>query len=171
MQSSTKQNLKIKLKNHAEFLKAQDAFIKLGYCWGGNGSEPCTAPYLYSDSDGHILADFFDVEGADLSSPNSAFGYFANHKNREVSLDELTVLATHHVVWNNAPPEAFHWERLPNRKCIWHCHSDGRSFNKKAPNFKVERNSLWRDLEKQKNADESELQLNQHLAKLNIVLA
>lgn len=170
MNNSTKQNLKIKLQNHAQFKKAWDAFIKLGYHWGGD-LVPCTAPYLYSYSDGRILADFFDVEGADLTSPNSAFGYFTRNQSTEVTLDELITLATHYVVWNNAPPEAFHWERLPNRKCVWHCHSDGQSFNKKAPNFKIERNSLWRDADKQKEADQMNASINAQLSKLNIVLA
>jgi hypothetical protein len=83
--------LKIKLGNHAQFLEACDAFMKLGYHWDSN--VPCTAPYLYSYSDGRILADFFDVEGADLSSPNSADGYFNAHEHKEITLDELKIMA------------------------------------------------------------------------------
>ncbi|MCG2572254.1 hypothetical protein LVY74_01615 [Acinetobacter sp. ME22] len=84
-------DLKIKLGNHAQFLEACDAFMKLGYQWGSN--VPCTAPYLYSHSDGRIFADFFDAEGADLSSPNTAFSYFTNHKNQAVTLEELKIMA------------------------------------------------------------------------------
>lgn len=84
-------DLKIKLSNHAQFLEACDAFMKLGYQWGSR--VPHTAPYLYSHSDGRILADFFDVEGADLSSPNTAFSYFTNHKNQAVTLEELKIMA------------------------------------------------------------------------------
>lgn len=81
--------LKIKLESHAQFEKAWDALIKLGYHWGGSHTPPCTAPYLYTYSDGRILADFFDVEGADLSSPNSAAGYFAQSEHEEITFDEL----------------------------------------------------------------------------------
>lgn len=86
------EDLKIKLQNHAQFLEAQDAFMKLGYHWGG-GVVPCTAPYLYTSKDGSIRADYFDVEGADLSSPNSAFGYFTNSEKQEVTLDQLKIMA------------------------------------------------------------------------------
>ena len=88
-----KKALKIKLANHSQFQKAWDAFIKLGYHYGGSHTPPCTAPYLYSYSDGRILADFFDVEGADLSSPNSAAGYFAQNEHEEITLDTLLDLA------------------------------------------------------------------------------
>ncbi len=91
-----KQALKIKLANHSEFQQAWGALIKLGYHWGGNCTEPCTAPYLYTYEDGGILADFFDVEGADLSSPNSAFGYFNTHGNKEITLDGLLGLIKPH---------------------------------------------------------------------------
>ncbi|WP_180644667.1 hypothetical protein [Acinetobacter bereziniae] len=84
-----KQALKIKLANHSEFKQAWDALIKLGYHWGGNCTEPCTAPYLYTYDDGRILADYFDVEGADLLSLNSAYGYFNAHKHKEVTLADL----------------------------------------------------------------------------------
>ena len=83
------QDLKIKLENHAQFKKARDAFIKLGYYWGGCGIEPYTAPYLYSHSDGHMLADYFDADGDELSNPNSAIRYFKNSKHKEITLDEL----------------------------------------------------------------------------------
>lgn len=86
-------NLKIKLSNHSQFQQAWDALIKLGYHWGGNCTVPCTAPYLYTYKDGRILADFFDVEGADLSSPNSAAGYFAESEHEEITFDDLINLA------------------------------------------------------------------------------
>lgn len=89
-----KQVLKIKLNNHAKFQQAWAALIKAGYHWGGNSSEPCTAPYLYAYADGKILADFFDVEGADLSSTKSAAGYFAANDHKEIKLDELLELAS-----------------------------------------------------------------------------
>lgn len=88
-----KQALKIKLANHSQFLQAWDALIKLGYQYGGSHTPPHTAPYLYSYSDGRILADFFDVEGADLSSPDSAAGHFAAHEHKEITLDALLSLA------------------------------------------------------------------------------
>ncbi|ENU92100.1 hypothetical protein F971_01987 [Acinetobacter vivianii] len=88
-----KQALKIKLANHSQFQQAWDALTKLGYHWGGNCNPPCTAPYLYSYPDGRILVDFFDVEEADLSSPNSAAGYFAKSEHKEITLDALLVLA------------------------------------------------------------------------------
>ncbi|WP_151812490.1 hypothetical protein [Acinetobacter bereziniae] len=74
-------------------------------------------------------------------------------------------------IWNDAPSEAFHWERLPNGRCIWHCRKYGRGFSKKAPNFDVEQNSLWRDAEMQKEADETEANIAKQLAQFNIVLA
>ena len=81
--------LKIKLNSHAQFLLAWSYFYQLGYHWLGNCPKPRTAPYLYTHEDGRILADYFDVEDADLSSPNSANGYFNGHKNHEITLDEL----------------------------------------------------------------------------------
>lgn len=86
-----KQALKIKLKNHAEFKQAWDALIKAGYHCGSK-LVPHTAPYLYAYADGKILADFFDVEGADLSSPNSAAGYFAANDHKEITLEDLQKL-------------------------------------------------------------------------------
>ena len=88
-----KQALKIKLADHSEFTQAWFAFIKLGYQCGGNCTEPCTAPYLYTYEDGRILADYFDVEGADLLSPNSALGYFNANKHKEITLAELKITA------------------------------------------------------------------------------
>lgn len=74
-------------------------------------------------------------------------------------------------IWNKAPQGAFHWERLPKGKCIWHCRMDGRTFDKKAPNFEIQQNSLWRDADKQKEADRSNASVNKQLKALNIVLA
>ena len=88
-----KQALKIKLNNHAEFQKAWAALIKVGYHCGSQ-VVPHTAPYLYAYADGKILADFFDVEGADLSSTKSAAGYFAANDHKEIKLDELLELAS-----------------------------------------------------------------------------
>lgn len=161
-----KNNLKIKLESHAEFKKAWKVFIDLGYHFGGQLA-PRTAPYLYSYSDGRILADYFDVEGADLSSPNSAFGYFTASEHMQVTLPELQ----HMVIWSKAPNEAWVWERFPNGKCVWHCRKDGKSFDKKAPNFKTEKNTLWRDLEKQKEADAINLNLSKKLSELNISIS
>ena len=166
-----KNDLKIKLESHSKFKKAWNAFIGLGYHWGGNCTEPCTAPYLYTYEDGRILADYFDVEGADLLSPNSALGYFNAHENKEVKLDELIEMSTRYSIWNKAPDEAWVWERFPNGKCVWHCRKDGKSFDKKAPNFKTERNTLWRDLEKQKEADAINLNLSKSLGELNILIS
>lgn len=88
-----KQALKIKLANHSEFKQAWDALIKLGYrC--PEDLVPHTAPYLYAYADGILRADYFDVEGADLSSPKSALGYFNTEDNhKEVTLEELLGLA------------------------------------------------------------------------------
>lgn len=81
-------NLKIKLLNHDEFKKAWKILIKLGYhC--GNYKKPVTAPYLYTYEDGKILPDYFDVEGADLTSLGSAEGYFNNSDHEKVTLSEL----------------------------------------------------------------------------------
>lgn len=165
-----KNDLKIKLESHSEFKKAWNAFIGLGYHFGGQVA-PYTAPYLYSYSDGSILADYFDSEDADLSSPYSAFGHFTNHKNKEITLDELIEMSTRYSIWNKAPDEAWVWERFPNGKCVWHCRKDGKSFDKKAPNFKTERNTLWRDLEKQKEADAINLNLSKSLGELNISIS
>lgn len=168
MENSNFQNLKIKLNNHVQFVKAWDSLVVLGYQYK---LKPHTCPYLYTDTNGRITYDFFDPEGTDLSNPNTALGYFKNHKNNEITLDELNALAERHAVWSKAPLEAFHWERLPSGKCIWHCRAeDGRSFDKKAPNFKIERKTMWRDLEKQKQADASSEKLNSKLAELNITL-
>jgi len=88
-----KQALKIKLANHSQFQNAWNALIKLGYhC--PKDLVPHTAPYLYTYEDGRIRADYFDVEGADLSSPNSALGYFTTETDhKEITLDELLGLA------------------------------------------------------------------------------
>ncbi len=158
-------DLKIKLKSHNEFKQASDAFIELGYFWGGC-TVPHTAPYLFTYSDGRILADYFDVEDADLSSPNSAFGHFTNHRNTEITLDELLNLA----IWSKAPAEAYAWERFPNERCVWHCRKDNQSFDKKAPDLKIKSNTLWRDPEKQKEAIEIKSNLNKQLKELNITL-
>ncbi len=88
-----KQALKIKLANHSQFQQAWDALIKLGYhC--PKDLVPHTAPYLYAYADGLIRPNFFDVEGADLSSPKSALGYFTTEENHnEITLDGLLDLA------------------------------------------------------------------------------
>ena len=165
-----KQALKIKLKSHAQFQKAWGALIKLGYHCGSQ-LVPHTAPYLYSYLDGRILADFFDVEGADLSSTGSAFGDFTASEHKEIMLDELIEMSTRFEIWKDAPIDAFHWERLPNGKCVWHCRKEGKSFDKKAPNYETERNTLWRDTDKQKEADQMNADTNKQLADLNIALA
>ena len=163
MENSTKQNLKIKLGSHAQFLEAWKLLIKLGYhC----DNKPHTCPYIFTDKDGTLTYDFFDVEGSD-----GALQYFNNHTNQEVTLDDLQSMLNVQKIWTKAPSEAFHWERFPNGKCIWHCRKDGKSFDKKAPNFKIEQNSLWRDADKQKEADQMNANTNKQLAGLNIVLA
>lgn len=74
-------------------------------------------------------------------------------------------------IWGKAPLDAFHWERFPNGKCIWHCRSDGQAItSKKAPNFEIKQNSLWRDADKQKEADNVNASINTQLKTLNIVL-
>lgn len=90
MKNTRQQDLKIKLENHAQFLKAWDLFLNLGY---SNDNKPETCPYLYAYKNGTLTYDFFDVEGAELSNPNTAFGYFTSHKNKEVTLDELFNIA------------------------------------------------------------------------------
>ena len=163
MENSTKQNLKIKLGSHAQFLEAWKLFIKLGYhC----DNKPHTCPYLYADKEGALTYDFFDVEGSD-----GALQYFNNHTNQEVTLDDLQSMLNVQKIWTKAPSEAFHWERFPNGKCVWHCRKDGKSFDKKAPNYETERNTLWRDADKQKEADQMNASINTQLSKLNIVLA
>jgi len=162
------QDLRIKLSSTGEFNKALDCFIKLGYT---SNLIPRTAQFIYTYSDGRMLFDYFDVEGADLSSSKSALGYFNASENKEITLDELLAVATHYEVWKGAPIEAFHWERFPNGKCVWHCHHKGATVNKKAPNFKIEQNALWRDTDKQKEADQINASINTQLSKLNIVLA
>lgn len=80
--------------------------------------------------------------------------------------------SSNNSIWSQAPVNAYHWERLPNNKCVWHCRGDnGQTFSKKAPNFNIERRSLWRDAEKQKEADQMNENINIRLAKFNIVLA
>jgi len=74
-------------------------------------------------------------------------------------------------IWNIAPQEAFHWERFPNGKCVWHCRINRKTISKKAPNFDTKANSLWRDENMQKVADETNAYINTQLSKLNIVLA
>lgn len=87
-----KQALKIKLADHSEFTQAWFALIKLDYhC--PQDLVPHTAPYLYAYADGLIRPDFFDVEGADLLSPNSALGHFNAHEHKEVTLAELKIMA------------------------------------------------------------------------------
>lgn len=89
-----KQALKIKLADHSESIQAWFALKKLGYEWGGDlKTEPSPPPYLYAYEDGRITADYFDVEGADLLSPNSALGYFNAHKHKEITLAELKIAA------------------------------------------------------------------------------
>mgnify|MGYP007008091688 CR=1 FL=1 len=82
-------NVKIKINSHKEFLKATKLLIKSGFVWGGNGAVPVTAPYLYTYDDGTMLVDYFDVEGADVNSVNSAQGYFNQHVNKEITVTDL----------------------------------------------------------------------------------
>lgn len=91
MKTPIKQDFKIKLLNKAEFEKAWKSLHTLGYHF--KGEKPYGAPYVYTYSDGQIGVDYLDVEGADHSSPESAAGYFTNHKNPELSLDELIKMA------------------------------------------------------------------------------
>lgn len=75
-------------------------------------------------------------------------------------------------IWNQASVDAYHWEQFPNGKCVWHCRDNsGQTFSRKAPNFDIVRKSLWRDAEKQKEADQIKVNIDNRLAKLNIVLA
>lgn len=82
-------NVKIKFNNHKQFSKVTEKLLKLGFVWGGNGAIPKTAPYLYTYEDGTMLVDYFDVEGADLASINSAEGYYNSHSNNELLVSEL----------------------------------------------------------------------------------
>ena len=158
-----KQALKIKLKSHAQFLEAWKLFIKLGYhC----DNKPHTCPYLYADKEGALTYDFFDVEGSD-----GALQYFNDHTNQEVTLVELQSMVNLQKFWSKAPVDAWVWERLPNGKCVWHCRKEGKSFDKKAPNYETERNTLWRSSDKQKEANQMNASINTQLSKLNIVLA
>lgn len=75
------------------------------------------------------------------------------------------------LFWDKAPEGAWVWERFPSGKCLWHCRKDGKSFDRKAPNFDTARNTLWRDKTKQLEADEMNGRLNKQLSDLNIVLA
>lgn len=75
-------------------------------------------------------------------------------------------------IWSKAPENAYHWERFPNGKCVWHCRDEnGQTTSKKAPNFDIDRKSLWRDAEKQKEADQMNENIRNQLAKVNVVLA
>ncbi|OTG87921.1 hypothetical protein [Acinetobacter sp. ANC 3813] len=52
------------------------------------------------------------------------------------------------VDWSKAPESAFHWERFPNGKCVWHCRTElSGTFTRKAPDFHVEYRSIWRNKE------------------------
>lgn len=93
MSNQVQQNLKIKLESTAQFKEAWEAALKLKYQWGGTSKPPRTAQFLYMADTGNMLADYFDVEGADLSSPHSALGYFNACEYKEVTLDELKGMA------------------------------------------------------------------------------
>lgn len=97
--TTEKKALKIKLNNNEQFLQAWDAFLRLGYRWCCDQLGPRTAPYLFAYSDGRLLADYFDVEGADLSSPKSAFGHFTNHEHEEITIEGLLGLALNNPVY------------------------------------------------------------------------
>lgn len=86
-----KQALKIKLRSHSDFQIAWLSLIEMGYHCPQD--QPHTAPYLYAHEDGTIHAAYFDVQGADLHSPNSAEGYFNAHISKEVTLAELKIMA------------------------------------------------------------------------------
>ena len=59
-----------------------------------------------------------------------------------------------HLIWDQAPNDAWAWERYPNGKCVWHCkHQNGTNFTKSAPNFESKKNTLWKCDKKQKEAD------------------
>lgn len=57
------------------------------------------------------------------------------------------------IDWTKAPKETFHWERFPNGRCVWHYRKNGQTLSKAAPKFDVNRNSVWKDAEQQKQAD------------------
>lgn len=74
-------------------------------------------------------------------------------------------------IWEKAPDAAYHWERFPNGKCVWHCRgADGKSFNKKAPDFPIKKNAVWRDADRQVEADRFNASLAEEIKKRNIVL-
>ena len=144
-----KEAIKIKLANHPEFEKAWGAFIKLGYhC--PKDLVPHTAPYLYAHADDCIRADYFDVEGADLSSPKSALGYFtAEDNHKEITLAELLKLAygNENAVFIGVKPEYIYYsvdadEQAYYTKTEPHISQRGEFWGKDitmkdAPNFKL----------------------------------
>lgn len=170
LSNTAKPEFKIQLNNHNQYLRAWGLLEKMGYYCDAT---PYTAQYLYCYSDGHIGVDYFDVEGVDTSKPESAYGHYTNHKNPEISLDDLVDLAAYHEIWTKAPADAYHWERLPNGKCVWHCRSaeNALTTDKKAPNFNCSRNTSWRDPKKQNEADRINSGVNSRLADLGIKLA
>lgn len=138
MKNKTEQDLKIKLKikleNHAQFLEAWDAFIKLGYHWDANCPKPKTAPYLYLHSDGRMLVDYFDVEGSDLSSTNSALGYFNAHDHKEITLSELKELnESKDAVFIGVDPKYMYYS----------VDADGEAYYTKTEPFISQRGDFW----------------------------
>ncbi|OTG87924.1 hypothetical protein [Acinetobacter sp. ANC 3813] len=85
-----KKDIKIRLESHAQYLEAWDLMVKLGY---ESDLKPHACQFLYGHANGRLGVDYFDVEGADLSSPNTAEGYFVRHDNKEVTLGELREMA------------------------------------------------------------------------------
>ncbi|MEX5443521.1 hypothetical protein WCE14_09140 [Acinetobacter schindleri] len=84
---------------------------------------------------------------------------------------ENNAVVTQADIWAQAPAEAFHWERLPKNKCVWHCRgTDGRMYSKKAPNLELQQRSIWRDLEQQRQADQANAGIEEQLKVFNIVL-
>lgn len=74
-------------------------------------------------------------------------------------------------IWLQAPINAFHWERFPSGKCVWHCKDEtGATTTRKAPNHDIKAWSVWRDADKQKEADTINMGIQKQLTDRNITL-
>lgn len=164
MLNALKQQFKLKLANHTEFTRAWVMLKDLGYVCH---VEPYSCQYIYTHTDGTIGVDYFDIEGADLSNPNTALGYYQASLLTQITFDDLVA---HHTVFKVSPPEAYHWERLPNGKCIWHCRKDGKSSDKTAPDFDIDKQWLWRDFTSQQGSEDMQRSVTERITELTAVI-
>lgn len=77
------------------------------------------------------------------------------------------------IDWENAPEGAFHWERFPNNRCIWHRQdANGTKMkDKAAPNFTLEsRRSVWKDAEQQEISDNMNKSIAQSLGNIQLAV-